>query len=247
VRYYVHGGGGLVTRQRLAVAFLLFAVLGTGGFFAGRAFLGDGGTQAQRPNLIEQLDAVQTLEAGQRTEDRFVGELLGIYIAPSLEQLPREIQEERERQLAEGCTVIPVEQAAELDFPGVLVLPPGYVLSEQDAGGTGFNPYAFSCSGNVGSIGWTYDAAGPGGTPGTISIVRSTNSYDIQDVAASQVSTEVIRGREALVIRPASRDGLAQRHLIYFHEPFGMTFIHAFNLPESEVLKVAEAVAEASQ
>lgn len=233
--------------KTLAVALVLLAALGAGGFFAGRALVGDGGSVAQEPSLSEQLDAVQTLEAARRTEARFAGELLGIYIAPSLEQLPREIQKEREERLASGCTEIPVGQAAELDFGEALALPAEYILSDQDAGGTGNNPYAFSCSGQVATVGWTYDVAGASGTPATVSIVRSTNTYDVQDVAASQVSTEVIRGREALVIRPASRDGLAQRHLIYFHEPFGMTFIHAFNLPESEVLKVAEAVAEASQ
>ncbi len=104
-----------------------------------------------------------------------------------------------------------------------------------------------TCSGTPRLIGWRYATIGAEGIPATVTIVRSTIRYDTQDVAASQVSSPEIGEREAVIIRAASPDGLAQRTLVYFPEPFGKTSIHSFNLPEAEVLKVAEAVAEATR
>jgi hypothetical protein len=66
-------------------------------------------------------------------------------------------------------------------------------------------------------------------------------------VAVSRVSTEVIGGRQAIVVRPATDDGLAQMSEVIFPEPFGKTDIDAFNLSAADLLAVAEAVAAASQ
>jgi hypothetical protein len=80
-----------------------------------------------------------------------------------------------------------------------------------------------------------------------VSVVRQTTKYDTQSVAKSQMSTQTIGGREAVVVSPVSSSGLAQRYLIYFPESFGMTAIQTFNLDEDAAFKVAEAVAGASR
>lgn len=239
-----------MTTRRLAVTVLLITVLGAVGFLAGRLLLGgDGGTEAQQPGLIDRLDTLKTQEARQKRQPRFVGELLGIYIAPSLDQVPRQVLEENERVRSGGCEVIPAEEANALDFARPLEVPAGYIVADRGIGfvESGTNPWAEACGGKAYLIGWGYNVIGAEGIPATVSIVRSTLGYTTQDVAVSQVSTEVIGGREAVVIRPASPDGLAQRYLVHFPESFGSTSIHTFNLPEAEVLKVAVAVAEATR
>ena len=223
----------------------LTAVLATAGYVVGSRLLTSGGTEAQQPSLVDQLDALKALEEELGAEARFNGELLGIHIAPSEDQLPAEIRAEYDRLLASNCVSIPVEQAGALDFPRPLVMPAGYVPDEA-APETGSN-YALSCGGRPWNRGWNYATTGAEGIPARVSIVRSTLTYDIQDVALSQVSIEVIGGREAVVIRPVSPDGLAQRHIVHFPESFGSTYVHTFNLSEAEVLKIAEAVAEASR
>ena len=67
----------------------LTAVLATAGYVVGSRLLTSGGTEAQQPSLVDQLDALKALEEELGAEARFAGELLGIYIAPSLEQVPR--------------------------------------------------------------------------------------------------------------------------------------------------------------
>ena len=107
-----------MTAKRLIATIAFIAALGTGGLFAGRLLLGSdsGGTEARDPSIIEQLDDIKAREAQAKSEGRFMGELLGIYIAPSMEQLPRQVLEEDERARAGGCEVMPAEKASALDF-----------------------------------------------------------------------------------------------------------------------------------
>lgn len=235
-----------MTTRKLTIVILLVAALGTDGFFAGRFLLG-GGTKAQQPKVVDQLSVVQTQAAQKQAEPRFVGQLLGIYLAPSLDQLPAEVQARHQRLSAGGCVPVPVEQASALNLLRPLAMPPGYVLSQQDSANAGSNPWALACGGSVSSHGWDYTITGAQGIPATVSIVRIVTKYDTQDVAKSQVSAQTIGGRGAVVVRPASSSGLAQRYLVYFPELFGMTSIQTFNLPEADALQVAEAVAGASR
>ena len=105
-------------------------------------------------------------------------------------------------------------------------------------------PGPSACGGRAFLLGWGYNVTGASGIAAEVTILRSVTRYDAQDVALSQVSTQVIGGRAAIMIGAA---GLAQRTLVYFPEPFGHTEIHFFNLPEAEVLKVAQAIVEASR
>jgi hypothetical protein len=235
---------------RLPLVLVLIVGIGIAGFFVGRLLINGGeGTKADDPSVSDRLDAIQTQEAAKREEPRFAGELLGIYIASSIDQVPRQVLEEDERVRSGGCEVIPAEEASEIYFARPLELPADYILADQGAGfaETGTNPWAEACGGKAYLLGWGYNVIGAEGIPATVTIVRSLLRYDTQDVAESQVSTQDIAGREAIVIRPISPSGLGQRTLIYFPEPFGATSIHTFNLPEAEALKVAEAVAASSR
>lgn len=225
--------------------FLALALLVAGGFFVGRLLTNGGGTEAQSPSVVQRLDDLETIRDAEEAEPRFVGERLGIYLAPTLDGIPPDLLAENERMQAAGCVVIDVRDAGDLDFPRQLEMPEGYTLAPPDIEGS--NPWTRRCGGQTGWVGRRYIATGEQGIFANVIIVRSRLRYDTQDIAASRVSTQVIGGREAVVIAPLSAGGFAERSLVYFPEVFGKTAIHAFNLSGPEMLKVAEAVAEASR
>lgn len=234
--------------KRLAISAVVVVVLGTAGFLVGRYFVGaDGGSEAKQPSVANQLDAIQTQQAAKDAEARFVGQMLGIYLAPSLDQIPKQVWEDDDRLTSGGCVSVGVDEAKSLDFARPLQMPVGYTVATEDSANTGSNPWALACSGTVRSRGWDYTTPGVQQIPAKVSVVRQATNYDTQSVAKSQVSTQTIGGRDAVVVSPASSSGLAQRYLIYFPESFGMTAIQTFNLDKDAAFKVAEAVAGASQ
>lgn len=232
--------------KKIAGAFLIIAVLGTAGFFVGRQLVGGGATEAGQPAVGARLEELFEARDEEQTDERFNGELLGIYIAPSRDQVPQEFREVRVPGV-EGCVSLPLEEARVLAMARPLVMPEGYAVSETDTANTGNNPWALACHGILWTRGWAFTTTGPEGTPATVSVIRSTFKYATADVAASRVSTQVIGGRQAIVISPLVPGGFAEQGRIYFPEPFGKTSISAFNLSEAELLEVAEAVAEATR
>jgi len=229
-----------MTPWRAIGVLLLAAVLGTAGYFVGRELVDDGGTEAQQPSINSQLDAVKTQEAREKGEPRFNGRLIGIDIAPSLEQLPQEARQEQQRITEGGCKAILVEEASSLDFRRPLVMADEFVLTEG-------SPHATACAGTPSGLGWDFTTEGAQGIPAAVSIARVTTKFTTADVPASQVSTQVIGGREGIVIKPTTADGLGQTSQVLFPESFGKTLIYASNLSEDQLLQVAEAVAEASR
>jgi len=227
-----------VNIKRTIGGLLLLAILGAAGFVVGRLMLsGGGGTEAQEPKL---LDVIAERQQTEQKEARFTGELLGIFLAPSLEQMPPAVQEEHKRLTAGGCATIPLEQAQSLEFPRPLEMPPGYTLKD------GY-PQATACSGEASGITREYDLLGANNIPGHLTVGRSISKIATPQSPASRISTTVIGGREAVLIRPFTPDGLAQTSEVIFPEAFGKTDILAFNLSEAALLEVAEAVAKASQ
>lgn len=232
-----------MAKNRIALGIVLLIFLGGAGFAAGRYLTGEAGTEAQEPDQAVGLDAelatVQQRSDEDQQKPRFVGELLGIYIAPTTDQWPEQIQREHDELNAGGCRYGLLADAAHLDFPRTLNMPPKYTLT------TGF-PRALACSGSPASIVWEYTVTGPHNTPANLSIVRGVfEAYDF-DVASDRISATVIGGRDAILIRANSPDGLAQRSVVIFPEAFGMTAILAFNLSETDLMIVAEAVGVAS-
>lgn len=233
--------------KNAALALLVMAVLATAGFAVGRFAFGRSASEADQPVVRQQLDEIATQQAMKDSEDRFIGELLGIHIGPAATDIRGDIWEEDSQLTSHGCGPAPVTKAASLDLPRPLRLPENYTISDEDSAGTGMNPWALECDGIIRSRGWDYATAGVEDIPGKAVVVRLIVRYDLQSVAESQVSVERVGARDAVVIRPASSSGLAQRYVFYFPESFGMTVVHTFNLDEGAALEFANAVAEATQ
>lgn len=230
---------------RVGLVLAVVGVLATGGFFAGRLLVEGGATKAEQPKVADRLDELGDAKDAEQSQVRFVGELLGIHLAPSIDGIPKEVLDEDERLTAGGCSRIEADSVGDLGFSRALTMPSGYALAEPEEEGR--NPWASACSGTPRIFGQRYSTVGALEIPATVVIVRTLLRYDTQDIAESRVSTQVIGGRSALVIPALESSGLAQRSLIYFPESFGMTVIHAFNLSESDLLEVGLAVAEATR
>lgn len=231
--------------RRAGLALVVVGVVATGGFFLGRMLVDGGGTEANEPSVADRLDGLGDAKDAEELEPRFVGELLGIHLAPSIDGIPREVLDEDERLTVGGCSRIEPGDAGDLSFSRPLTMPVGFALAEPEEEGR--NPWASACSGATRILGQRYAAVGAEEIPAAVTIVRTRLRYDTQDIAESRVSTQVIGGRAALVISALESSGLAQRSLVYFPESFGMTVVHAFNLSESDLFEVALAVAEATR
>lgn len=122
-----------------------------------------------------------------------------------------------------------------------LTLPPGFAL-QQDSDNTG----AVACDGTVYSLRWHYTYKGSNGMLADVVIGRTPlTEWDGWDVAVSRVKTAEIAGHPAVVIDPATTDGLGSRSGVAFPGPFGMTFVSAANLSAGDLQLVAESVAGA--
>jgi len=203
--------------------------------FSAEAQTGEGQTEGL---VVEGL--LKELEQ-ERQQPRFVGELLGIFNRPSSDvPLPEGYQ-----TYTDVCGSLPTvdvrrERAGALDL--TLNLPPDYVL-QADSMNTG----VIACGDTVYAARWEYTHKASNGMTANIVIGRGIFRYEEYDVAASRVKTAVFAGREAVLIEPWTPDGLAQRSGVLFPEPFGVTFIHAADLPLDELLRLAEIVAEATK
>jgi hypothetical protein len=224
--------------KRVILTLGLLAVLGAGGFAAAKLIGGAAGTEAERPGQVD-FDTIERRQATETAQPRFVGELLGIFIGPSKDTWPEQVRAEDDRVLAGGCVNVPRSTAGALEFPRPLALPAGYAAEEEQP--------AVACSGKVTGLGWGYSGAGSSGVAGHVSISRAVSKALEYNVAANRVSVRSIGGRDAIFVRPVTDDGLAQISYVVFPESFGVTEIQMFNLPDKDVLAVAEAVAEASK
>ncbi len=189
-------------------------VLGASGFSAAKLIGHAVNTEAQQPGQVNEK-TIEARQAGESAEPRFVGELLGIFIGPTEDTWPKDLQNEANQRLAGGCVDAPRSKAAALDFPRTLVLPEGYSPEELEP--------ARACSGQVTALTWGYSVSGVEGIPGHVQISRTVGKARTYDVASSRVSVQDIGGREGIFIRPITADGLAQISYVLFPEPFGVT------------------------
>jgi hypothetical protein len=173
----------------------------------------------------------------------FNGEILDLYIAPSADDWPQALRDERQRTIQDGCVNEPTGQS-ELDFMQPLTLPPGF----EPAGylqSTG-KPEVVACGGRATGLNFEYRKTNKDGTPATVTLSRSVARAETFDAAASDVRASTIGARQAVVIARAASDAPAQRSMVLFREDFGATIIYAFNLPQDDLLAFASSVAEAS-
>lgn len=227
-------------RRRSAGIIAIAIPLGLAAFALGRLLTAGGGTDstARQPDVAS---LIQQRQAADEAEIPFTeAELLGITLASSMETMPADIRSRQDRLIAGGCVSITRSSAPELDLARGFTLAKEYAM-EADS------PHATACGGHPSGLQWDYTVDGAQGTVGTVSIVRVTTNYETANVAASRVSTQVVGGREAIVVRPRAADGLAEASKVIFPETFGMTVVQAFNVSETQLLEVANAVAEVTQ
>ncbi|HXK34066.1 MAG TPA: hypothetical protein VNM91_08660 [Dehalococcoidia bacterium] len=226
---------------RYSIAAVALALLGFTAFGLTRYFAdpGAGSEATGRPApAIEPEQIVATIEAGKQ-KPRFVGELAGVFIAPTPADWPAALREAREERLAGGCRAASRDRAAHLDLRAEPDLP-GFQQSPPE-------PQVIECSGSVTSINREYVGTAANGGPATILLTRSVSRALGIDAAEESVSVTTIDGRTAILIRPVSPDGTGQTSNIIFPEDFGTTTVYAFNLSEPELIRVAEAVAAATK
>ncbi len=222
------------------VAFAAFALAFTA---CGQTTAEHSPTTTPAPRLDERLEDAAATTTAAAGAPRFNGQILGMYIAPSIDDWPPAFRDERERTIAGGCVNEPTGQG-ELGFMQPLTLPPGF----EPAGyleSTG-NPEVVACGGRITGLNFEYRKTNGDGTPGAVLVTRGVARAETVDAAASDVRARTVGARQAVVIAPSVLGAPAQRSMVLFPEDFGATIVHAFNLPNDDLLAFAAAVAEAS-
>ncbi len=202
-----------------------------------------GATSTPTAPLDERLKDAAATQTAQSGAERFNGEILGLYVAPSIDDWPQAVRDQHERTIAGGCVNAPTGQS-ELDFMRPLDLPPGF----EPAGNlesTG-RPEVVACGGRTAGLNFEYQKLNDDGTPAMVTLARTVARAETFDALASDVTARTIGARQAVVIAPAVEGAPGQRSMVLFPEDFGATIVHAFNLTEEDLLDFAEAVAEAS-
>jgi len=231
-----------------SLSLLLLAGVGFGAFFGVRALRdatgGDGSpgeAEAQAPGPIGPSSEVFEAEL---SKPRFVGEVLGIFIAPAEVPVPDKFVTSEELCGRWSLSVqVPWEKAGQLGLS--VELPPPFVL-DVDSLDTG----VIACADHpekVYAARWEYAATQPSGHLGRLLIVRSLFPYWQYDVAADRVKATVIGGRPAVLVEPITPDGVSSVAAVIFPEPFGKTEVHSTSVPLADLLAVAEIVAKATQ
>ncbi len=188
------------------------------------------------PVLRDDAFVPLTAEAGR---PRFVGELLGIFLAPSKDQFPPEVRGAMDRLAAGRCDYAPIEDAAAIAMPRQPELPSNLTPPA--------SPIAVACGGVVTGMNYEYSGTSANGLPATVLIARSVAGGWGVDAARDRVSLSAVGGRQIIIVRPETADATGQTSQVIMPEPFGLTAIHAFNLNETELREVAAAVIAASQ
>lgn len=231
--------------MRYKLIFILAPItVGVAAFFGVRALLE---VTVSQPRLLQQ-------EYPQIAEDvlkqRFEGELLGIYLAPSKVLAQRGIQIYVDKLCPSGFDVVPGDAYAP---PAPKYLPPGtYQPPTYEALATEPNPAATICRDN-GRLytAWRVYKLPPTATglEGEILIERYVlpRPYRSTDAPRDRIEVLTVGGRPAIVIKPLVPEGgtVASVTNVIFPEPGGYTVIQAQVVSFTEVMKVAESLGEA--
>jgi hypothetical protein len=200
-----------------------------------REFSGDPATQAQPvPTVSVAVDQLQNTLQADQAKARFKGELLGIFISPTEADWPAAVRRDR------SCELPVSKRTSPLDFARPFDLPTKWTPRDPESP----LPLTFACGAAVTTLSYEYVSAG-GGPPASLGIVRTVDHALGVDVAADRVTTMQIGGRAAIVVRPASPDGIGLTSEVIFPEPFGFTDIYAFSISEQELLAIATSVSAA--
>jgi hypothetical protein len=168
----------------------------------------------------------------------FGGEILDVYIAPSGSPVPDEFTT-FEKVCGTLATVeVPWDKAGDLKLEFTLPEPFQLVPDSMNTG-------VISCGDTVYAARWEYSLAQPNGYPGSITVARGRFGNQELEVAADRIETTEIGGLPAIYIKPLSPSGVSSSAAIIFPGEGVVTEIQSGGVPETELLKVAEAVAAA--
>jgi hypothetical protein len=191
-------------------------------------------------NLATSEAQLQARLETERREPRFVGDRLGVYLAPPRTEIPGGYRTYEEICGSAPTVAADASLAGELDLS--LSLPPKYTLLENSP-----NTGVVACEDQVFAARWNFAVQTPSGYIADIVIGRTVLDHDEIDTAATRVKVRTIGEREAILVEPVTSDGRNQHSAVIFPEPFGTTFIHASDLPRPDLLQLARIVAEATK
>jgi hypothetical protein len=231
----------------------VLAWVGYGSFVAARE-LTDGGTTSAdpaEPNETKGPPAPEHVAIGEeRTKPRFEGEVLGIYLGPDLAKAPAGAVERNEQLKAgwincDNVTHRPVETAQTLGLE--FNPPPGFELTPYQVHALGVTSAVGICAttGEEVVAAWEY-TTNFNNSYGRVNVARTFPMTVYQlDVAADRVSTIVAGGQEAILIAPVNaEDGYGSFAIVMFPRDNAFTYILTNNVPEKELLAMADAVGE---
>ena|GEM_PF-2878175 len=231
---------------KIVLTLVLAAAVGFGSFWAVRTLRDDDG-----PGAGADVGVIITGEDEQKifdeaTRPRFVGEILGLYIAPDESLVPDQFKERQRIAIppCSGSRLVPWDKASEFDaakFNLSFQLSPSYVFDPTQSGLIVCND-----DNTAKSARWHYNTQF-NGFPGYLEILNT--DIDIAytttiDVAVDRVKIITTGGRPAILIEPILPESGYTGGSVTFTEP-GFTAIASANVPLSELLTVAEIIGNA--
>ena len=226
--------------SKIALALALIAA----GYFGALALrtnlLAEQGNQWGSWQSRKQFDADKAAIAAEREKPRFKGVIDGIFITPG-GSIPSEYTTAKELCGTQQSKVVSWDKAGQLDL--TLDLPKEYTLQEPN-----MDTVVVACGDTVFNArrAYHFKQHEPLREQGELVIGRSLIRYDEVDTAVDRPEIMNISGRDVVVIGPITDDGAGQNMRAYFPEPFGKTFIQAYNMPRKDFLELVTLVASST-
>lgn len=223
---------------------LIAASVAAGGFVYGRSAKNTS-VDAQDAPIVRVPAELQSrddfwyvplLEA-EAAKPRLVGTFAGIQVGPEVDDV--DVCAAVGEQSAERSRIA-LERVADHD---PAMAPPAYLPAQatyQPGPGSG----GLVCGTTLGIVTATYDFPLSESSlyGGDLSFARLRGPRRAAiDVAADRAEVTTIAGRNALIVHPLTPDGFGDSYAL-IAEPGGLTYIQAFGLPMSEVLRIAESL-----
>lgn len=135
----------------------------------------------------------------ERAQPRFKGEILGVFIAPTVEEWPAALQRDR---LCERPARL---AATDLDVARPLRIPAGWSPRDPEQP----MPAMLACGTRATLLNWEFTRVA-NGPPASFGITRTVDRALAVGVAASRVEAAKVAGAEVILVRPLTPDGLGQ-------------------------------------
>ncbi len=230
---------------KVALSVSCLAGIGILAFLVVRVTREDSSVVGQDDPLLK-LAQYQADIADDAAAPRFTGELLGVFLAPSEKDFaaapPNYVTPERFCGRPGPQVAVPWERAGQLDFS--VELPPSFTYLPDD-----LDTGVIACNNEVYAARRAYEH----GT-GRVIIARGAFNVAVVDAPVDRIKTVALASRPAVLVQPlypAGSDPLGSGGgtiaQVIFPERFGTTTVSSYSMPLSEVMQVAELVAQATK